>query len=143
MRRLLRELRLDGASGKVHYPAFVLEFQRSTLAHPVPQAFLDTVVRESLKVPARVWRATFADFLKADFSTELNTIKPPTFILWGDRDEYFPRVDQMALQAAIPRSRFVVYSGGGHAFHWEDPARFASDLAGMAQEIAPGVLKVC
>ena len=35
-------------------PGFVREFQESTLAHPVPSAFLDTVVRESLKVPARV-----------------------------------------------------------------------------------------
>ena len=40
-------------------PAFVREFQLSTLAQPVPAAFIDTVVAESLKVPARVWRAIF------------------------------------------------------------------------------------
>ena len=28
-------------------PAFVREFQESTLAHPVPEAFLDTFVQES------------------------------------------------------------------------------------------------
>jgi len=33
---------------------FVRKFQESTLAQPVPQAFLDTIIRESLKVPARV-----------------------------------------------------------------------------------------
>jgi non-heme chloroperoxidase len=115
--------------------AFVLDFQKSTLARPVPEGFLETVVRESLKVPARVWRATFADFLEADFSKELNTIKAPTSIVWGDQDAYFPRSDQMALHAAIPHSRFVVYPGGGHAFHWEEAARFASDLARFADEI--------
>jgi pimeloyl-ACP methyl ester carboxylesterase len=35
-------------------PGFVREFQESTLARPVSPAFLDTVVRESLKVPAPV-----------------------------------------------------------------------------------------
>src|SRR3712207_8178344 len=29
---------------------------RSTIYHPVPQEFLDRVVSESLKLPARVWR---------------------------------------------------------------------------------------
>ena len=48
-------------------PGFVREFQESTLAQPVPQAFLDTVVQESLKVPARVWRAVFEGFLEDDF----------------------------------------------------------------------------
>jgi pimeloyl-ACP methyl ester carboxylesterase len=38
-------------------PDFVREFQESTLARPVPPAFLETVVRESLKLPARVWKA--------------------------------------------------------------------------------------
>jgi hypothetical protein len=36
----------------------------------VPSAFLDTVVRESLKVPARVW-AAFAGFFEDDFAAEL------------------------------------------------------------------------
>jgi hypothetical protein len=38
-------------------PAFVRAFQESTLARSVPKAFLDRVVSESLKVPARVWKA--------------------------------------------------------------------------------------
>ena len=49
-------------------PGFVREFQESTLAQPVPQAFLDTIVQESLKVPARVWRAAFEGFLEDDFA---------------------------------------------------------------------------
>ena len=53
-------------------PGFVREFQESTLAQPVPQAFLDTIVQESLKVPARVWRAAFEGFLEDDFTGELN-----------------------------------------------------------------------
>src|SRR3712207_5116196 len=37
-------------------PEFVREFQESTVYQPVPEEFLDTVVSESLKLPARVWR---------------------------------------------------------------------------------------
>ena len=114
---------------------FVLSFQQSTLARPVPAALLDSAVDESLKVPARVWRATFADFLEADFSADLPLISAPTLIAWGDRDAFVSLDDQMVLHAAIADSRFDVYPGGGHAFHWEDPAAFASDLVAFGHEI--------
>ncbi len=114
---------------------FVLEFQKSTLAQPVPPSFLDTVVGESLKVPARVWRATFADFLEADFSTELERIKAPTLIIWGDQDAVVPRSEQHLLNDFIQGSRLIVYPGAGHGVHWEDPARVASDLSAFAHEI--------
>ena len=52
-------------------PAFAREFQQSTLARPIPAAQLDTFVAESLKVPARVWRATFRGFLDLDFSARV------------------------------------------------------------------------
>lgn len=48
------------------HPGFVREFQESTVSRPMPQGFLDTIVRESLKMPARVWRATFEAFLEDD-----------------------------------------------------------------------------
>ena len=38
-------------------PAFVRGFQESTLAQPIAPAALDTFVAESMKVPARVWKA--------------------------------------------------------------------------------------
>jgi non-heme chloroperoxidase len=109
-------------------PGFVREFQQSTLTRPVPQAFLETLVQENLKVPARVWRATFEGLLEDDSFGELDQIKAPTLILWGDRDAILPRSDQEALAAAIASSRLVVYPGAGHALYWEEPARFASDL---------------
>jgi non-heme chloroperoxidase len=115
-------------------PVFVREFQRSTLAQPVPQAFFEAVVQESLKVPARVWRAAFEAIVNDDHSGELGKIEAPTLIVWGDRDDEFcPGGDQEALRAAIAGSRLVVYSGAGHALHWEEPERFAADLAAFVQ----------
>jgi non-heme chloroperoxidase len=67
-------------------PEFVKAFQEGTIHQPVPQEFLDTVVSESLKLPARVWR----DYLEGavlsidqDYVLELREIDVPTLMLWG------------------------------------------------------------
>jgi non-heme chloroperoxidase len=92
-------------------PGFVRDFQESTLGRPVPGAFLEIMIQESLKVPARVWRAAFEGFLEDDFAGELSRIEAPTLILWGDQDALCSSGDQDALLAAIPGSRLIVYEG--------------------------------
>ena len=109
-------------------PAFVREFQESTLAQPIPAAFLETVIKESLKVPARVWQEAFEGFLADDVAPDLARIKTPTLIVWGELDNFCRKVDQDALLEAIPHARFLVYEKTGHALHWERPERFAADL---------------
>lgn len=106
----------------------VVEFQQSTLAQPVPEQFFETVVEESLKVPARVWRELFRGLLEEDFSGELGRIPAPTLIVWGDRDAFCSRSDQDTLARSIANSELVVYSETGHALHWEEPEHFADDL---------------
>jgi non-heme chloroperoxidase len=114
-------------------PDFVREFQESTLVQPVPPGFLDTVVGESLKVPASVWRAVFVGCLDAVWSGELGRIGAPTLVVWGDQDLLCPRTDQDLLASAIADARLIVYEGAGHALHWEEPERFAADVVGFVQ----------
>jgi non-heme chloroperoxidase len=109
-------------------PDFVREFQESTLTKPVPKAFFDTIVQESLRLPARTWKATVAGSMEDDFSAQLNSIGAPTLIVWGNQDEMTSRSDQEAQMAAIAGSQLITYEGSGHAVHWEAPQRFASDL---------------
>lgn len=116
-------------------PHLVREFQQNTLAQPVPAAFFENIVQESLKVPARVWRATFSTFLQEDWSGELGNITVPTCIIWGDQDAFCPRSDQDLLVATLPKARLVVYSGAGHDPHWEEPARFAADLTAFINDL--------
>src|ERR687890_2014090 len=60
-------------------PEFVREFQESTIHHPVPEEFLSTLVSESLKVPARVWRDYFKGVvLTVDDTSRLGEIEAPT-----------------------------------------------------------------
>ncbi|MCG8350467.1 MAG: alpha/beta hydrolase, partial [Chloroflexales bacterium] len=117
-------------------PSMVREFQESTLAQPVAKEFLDIIIEESLKVPARVWRASFEGVLEDDFAEELGQINVPTLIVWGDQDAFCPRNDQAALLSAITSSRLVVYEGAGHGLHWEKPERFADDLVAFGKGIA-------
>jgi pimeloyl-ACP methyl ester carboxylesterase len=117
-------------------PAFAREFQLSTLARPVPPGFLDMVVQESLKVPARVWQDALEGLIQADLTGERRRIQAPTLIAWGDQDAFCPRDHQDELLAGIARSELQVYPGAGHAFHWEEPPRFAADLATFAETVA-------
>jgi non-heme chloroperoxidase len=116
-------------------PRFVREFVEGTVHRPVPGAFLETMVQESLKVPARVWIATLEGLLEDDSFRELDQIVAPTLILWGDQDAILPRRDQEALQAAIAGSRLVVVPGAGHALYWEEPERIASDLVAFIEDL--------
>jgi non-heme chloroperoxidase len=88
-------------------------------------------------VPADVWRQAFAGFLQTpDFSGALGRLAAPSLLVWGDRDAYTPRERQDRLLAALPGARLVVHEGVGHAPHWENPARFASDLAAFLATVS-------
>jgi pimeloyl-ACP methyl ester carboxylesterase len=117
-------------------PAFAREFQLSTLAMGVRTAFLETVIGESLKVPARVWRQAFDGMLEDDFVDELRTVHAPVEMIWGAKDGFCTREDQDALLEVLPRARLTVYDQSGHAPHWEEPARVAAQLAHVAREWA-------
>ena len=117
-------------------PDFVRAFALSTLAQPVPPTFLATMVRENLKVPAFVWRATFAGLLADAAAGDLHQVTAPTLIVWGDQDAILPRSDQERLAAAIAGARLVVYAGAGHAVYWEEPERVASDLVSFIADLS-------
>ncbi len=116
-------------------PEFVREFQESTIYHPVPERFFETVVSESLKLPARVWRDYWEGVvLTVDHAARLDEIDVPTLILWGEQDALFPREEQERLTTAIPGATLKVYPETGHALHWERPEQFVQDLEAFMKE---------
>lgn len=110
-------------------------FQESTLARPIPPEFLDLVVSESAKLRIDTFRGAWHDLVLRDFAAEIPSIAVPTEIVWGELDAFCPRSEQDALAAAIPGAQLVVYEGAGHAFHWEEPERFAAQLASFAERV--------
>ena len=118
--------------------AVARDFQQSTLARPIAASMLDRFVGESLKVPARVWRAAFAGFIGDDFSPRLREIWVPTLIVWGRHDAFCSAADQKAMLGLIPTARLIEYADAGHAMHWEEPQRFALDLSHFVASAAAG-----
>ena len=114
---------------------FVREFVLATSSERVPPDFLETMIRESSKLPAHVWRSALAGLVEATPPVDSGTIDAPTLILWGDRDPFLPRSGQEELSAAIPRSQLVIYSGVGHAVHWEAPERVAADISAFVTRL--------
>lgn len=110
---------------------FVRDFQVGASSPKLPKEFLDTVVNESLKLPANVWKQALAGVMAKDYKTDLKRIKVPVTIFWGERETMFVRDEQDILTKNLPNSKLVIYSGLGHSPHWEDPDRFARDLNGL------------
>lgn len=107
---------------------FARAFQDSTVYRPLPEDFMQQVTAESLKLPARVWRAAFKGLADDNNDHLLSSISVPTLILWGDRDTVFSRAEQEALLGGLRNAVLKVYPETGHALHWERPEQFADDL---------------
>ena len=116
-------------------PAFVRAFQEGTVATPIPAAQMEVFVGESLKVPARVWQATFREFLDEDFQAELGRIAAPTLVVSGGKDPLSRAEERTALLASIPGATVIDYPEQGHAVHWEQPAAIARDIARLVERL--------
>jgi non-heme chloroperoxidase len=108
---------------------FAREFQAGAAHVLLPEAFLEGLVAESLKLPARVWQAALDGVVAFDDTTDLGRIAAPTPLIWGDHDALVSREEQQRLEKAIPDARLIAYPETGHCPHWERPERVAADLA--------------
>ncbi|MEO6651530.1 MAG: alpha/beta hydrolase [Ilumatobacteraceae bacterium] len=113
-------------------PDFARTFVADTSTDVLPVELLEALVEDLVKVPVRVWNEMFASLLVYDDTTELSLINVPALLVWGDADPLVPRSMQDDLARSIPRTELVVYRGVGHTPRWEEPARFANDVARFA-----------
>jgi pimeloyl-ACP methyl ester carboxylesterase len=118
---------IDQMKGPIS-PDFARDFQVGTSSPDLPAEFINTVVVESLKVPMHVWRSALAGVMARDYKPDLGRIKVPVIIFWGGKETIFPREEQEILKAKLPNASLKIYPNSGHAPHWEEPQRFASDL---------------
>jgi non-heme chloroperoxidase len=105
------------------------QFQMDTLARPCAPGWVDTAVDESLRLPAAVWRAAFRDLLADDPIDAAPRIAVPVRLVAGECDAFAPLADAERLARAMPDAEVSVWASAGHAMHWEEPARFAREVA--------------
>ena len=107
---------------------FIRNFQAGTIHGNVSDEFLETVVAESRKLPARVWKALYRGFMDPA-PPDLDGVRCPVHIMWGDQDTVFSRRDQDLLVERLPGAALTVLPGIGHALHWEAPEALARVLS--------------
>jgi pimeloyl-ACP methyl ester carboxylesterase len=113
---------------------FAREFVVSTSSPAVKAEFVDALTAETMKLPAHVWKSALAGALARDFTPDLGRIRVPVTIFWGAKETMFVRQDQDALTSGLPKAKLIVYPDSAHAPHWEEPAKFASDLNKVLSE---------
>jgi non-heme chloroperoxidase len=111
-------------------PAFVRGFQEAASSRDLPAEFFETVVAESLRLPAYVWNGVSAAFMTDDVPRNLAAIRAPTQLIWGDRDPFASREDQESLRKRITGATLHVCEGLGHSPHWDRPGMVAQLLVG-------------
>lgn len=117
------------------HPDLVRAFQASTLAQPVADAFFRTVVAEGARLPLRIWRAVLKEVAAYDDFADLARIAAPAILFWGERDSFSTYEQQQELASEIPGAELRVYAGAGHSLQWEEPRRFAGDLANFMRTL--------
>jgi pimeloyl-ACP methyl ester carboxylesterase len=116
-------------------PAFVRGFAKEETIGRVPLEFREMMVAENLKVPARVWMQTTEGLLEETFPSDLERVRCPALLLWGDRETITTKTEQESVSAKIRGSRLVVLEGLGHMLYWEDPERVAKEIGAFVRRI--------
>ena len=108
---------------------YMIGFQKATLSKEIDSVYFNLLVDESMKVPVKVFQAAMTGLMNDDYADEVRKISQPTLIFWGSKDAFFLREGQEKMARSINGSKSIVYEGAGHALHWEQPQRFAKDIA--------------
>ncbi len=119
-------------------PDFARSFVTDTSTAGLDGELVDAMAVELTKVPARVWREMFAALRTYDDLAEIETLVAPTLLVWGDADPIVGRAMQDELVRRLADATLIIYEGVGHAPRWEDPRRFAADVATFSLSVASG-----
>jgi len=71
-----------------------------------------------------------------DISSRYPTIKTPTLILWGSRDEVVPLDIGKRLHKALPNSRLAIIETSGHIPQEENPEQALSEISHFLKNIS-------
>jgi pimeloyl-ACP methyl ester carboxylesterase len=112
---------------------FARSFVADTSTERLVPELVDRLAGEVVKVPARVWKQMFTDLLVYDDDDEITRLDTPTLLVWGSADKLVDRDMQATLASRIRDAELVIYEGVGHTPRWEEPSRFARDVATFTQ----------
>jgi pimeloyl-ACP methyl ester carboxylesterase len=92
--------------------------------HPLAEA----LVEDALLTDPVVYAAFSRAVARWDVSAQLGELRPPTLLIWGERDPVMPPKIGWRLRGLIPHSRLVTLPGVGHTPPLEAPEAVAEHL---------------
>ena len=113
---------------------FVWSFQGGTCVGPVdPSMSMEGLVNESSLLPAHIWSSALKGLIEyraADFDSQtLRSLRAPTLLLGGSKDEIFDEAAQRKLADALPNSEIWLDPYCGHSPNWEKSQQTAAQIA--------------
>lgn len=128
---LVDKLVLTGASGIPHTLSFKKKFL-SAIAKKgkkyLHNSFLRYILYRSIGemdyYKAGKMRETFKNVHKISILEDLEKIKAPTLLVWGENDTMIPLVDGKLMHEKIAHSQFVVIPDSTHELPYEHPDLF-------------------
>jgi pimeloyl-ACP methyl ester carboxylesterase len=104
----------------------VSAFQYSTIATAVPDAFMESAIAVSRRMPAHIWKQVLDGLM--DYRPTHPRPDVATLVLGGNRDRVFSVGEQTALAQEFRTADLRIADGIGHTMHWEDPQQFVDVL---------------
>ncbi|MFT6918507.1 MAG: pimeloyl-ACP methyl ester carboxylesterase [Cognaticolwellia sp.] len=78
-------------------------------------------------------KARFEQTLPGPLAKKIQTIKQPTLLLWGKKDQLIPVKFGVQFAQEIPKSQLIVFDNLGHVPHEEDPQATVSAVIKFLQ----------
>jgi pimeloyl-ACP methyl ester carboxylesterase len=110
-------------------PGFARAFQMSTVYSALPEGFIERVISDSARLPARVWKDVLRGLV--DYQSSETDIQAPTLVIGGLCDSVFTRGEQESVAASVRGATLRLLPEVGHSPHWEQPVQFALEVLGF------------
>lgn len=94
-------------------------------------------MKELMSRPGSVYAAleTVRGMNYAEWEGDLETLRAPTLVVWGEDDRVTPLAQGKALAARLDTARFVPIAGCGHMPSWERPRALLAALTPFFDEV--------
>jgi pimeloyl-ACP methyl ester carboxylesterase len=102
---------------------------------PEQKQLYEAAVASLSRNPKHMYRAAIAAILRFDVTRQLNTIRLPTLVVLGERDQTVPRGAGELLVRSIPNARRWLVANSGHATPMDQHELFNETVLGFVGEI--------
>jgi pimeloyl-ACP methyl ester carboxylesterase len=122
--RVSRLVLVDALVTRIGSNYFIQGLNLAWAARYMAPDFLPVLVKDALRAGPRTMARALWEIQAVDLSTELDRLRSPVLIVWGEYDKLMPIEHGRRLAQLLPDARCEVIKGAGHNPMWDRPAAF-------------------